>query len=487
MKNKKLFLALGLVAVIVSALICMGCDLNLFEIASGVSLAVAPVVGVPVEGTATLGTMEDADSIFEQDLSLEITKINPSRYPLDTITRNAAKKTVVSGSPELEYFSVSAKSLSDTMLASSSGTGKTMASPCKSYTNNTTTDPNGITAIYIQPTHAELWRRHDTVLMRDLTLKIDTNGNMVIDGTKSVKYDVAFYVSEKSGKVIELTPLGGMKGKGVNAEKFVAPDFIASTILYRMGQAKGELAVGTDPLAIYPEPNRQYLQNFMAQVEESTFHQLQNKRISFTMSDMERDSLDAFRAEQEMSFLFGEMRKIRDGNDTTYFTGGITRQITKVLNYGTDTAGDRSLTKAQWLRWMKTVFTCNSGSSEKLLIAGSGLIEAIELMYVSDNVKQSNMVCEEYLGVKVTKIYSTFGELKIIPAPLLDESGWSDNGLIVDPEFLTKRVFKDHGLKAREIDLKSTNQKNATAKVIQEVSGLTLRYPDAHAIIKPLA
>lgn len=489
MKQKQFFL-LGFIALILGTVFCLAFDINPFDASSfaGVTLATVAAVGVPVEGgTATLGTMQDADGIFDQDLSTEITKLNPSRYPLDTITRNATKKAVTSSSPEVKYFSASAKALSDTMLSTLSGDGKTAASPCRSYTREKEAEPNGRLVVYTQPSNADLWRKHDTVLMRNLTVNTDANGAMVIDGTSTTTYDVAFYVSDKMGKVIELTPLGGMKGSGANDKKFIVPDFTASTVLYRMGQAKGELAVGTDPLAIYPEPEVQYLQNFMAQVEESTFSQLQQKRVEFTLSDMERDSLDAFRAEQEMSFFFGEMLKIRDGNDTTYFTGGITRQITQLLNYGTSTAGDRTLTKAQWLRWMKTVFTRNSGSAERMLFAGSGLIEAIELMFASDNVKQSNMKVDEYLGVKVTKIYSSFGQLNIIYAPLFDESGWSDNGVILDPEFIIKRVFNGHALTAREINLKDTNQKNATAKVLQEVSGLTLRYPDAHAIIKPVA
>lgn len=487
MKQKTMFKIFGVLALVLFAAMAFGFDVPVME-GGAVFTAFAVAVGAPAEGgTATIGTMQDADSIFEQDLSTEITKINPSRYPLDTITRNAAKKSVVSKSPEVQFFSVSAKTLFDSMLSTLSGDGKTSGSPCKSYANNNTSDPNGILAVYTQPSNPDLWRKHDTVLMRDLAVNVDENDTMVLGGSSTIKYDVAFFVSDKIGKVIELTPLGGMKGKGANATKFIVPDFPAGTMLYRMGQAKGELAVGTDPLAIYPEPETQYLQNFMAQVEESTFHQLQAKRVEFTLSDMERDSLDAFRAEQEMSFLFGEMLKIREGNDTTYFTGGITRQIKQVLNYGTSEAGNRTLTKAQWLRWMKTVFTRNSGSAERLLLAGSGLIEAIELMFASDNVKQSNMKVEEYLGVKVTKIYSSFGELNIIYAPLLDESGWSDNGVVLDPEFIVKRVFEGHALTAREVNLKQTNQKNATAKVLQEVAGLTLRYPNVHAIIKPTA
>ena len=89
------------------------------------------------------------------------------------------------------------------------------------------------------------------------------------------------------------------------------------------------------------------------------------------------------------------------------------------------------------------------------------------------------------MGVDVRKVQTYFGTLDIVLAPLFREAGWEDCGLILDMEHITKHEFIP--MSVNELDLKKSGQKNADACVIQEVSCLSLRYPDCHAIIKPKA
>lgn len=446
-----------------------------------VSLAFAAPAVVAGGETPTTVHLEEAE-IFEQDISKEVTKLNPDRYPLDTILREYAKSQKAE-SQEVVFYQRSAKSLSDS-IAEESGNGTAFGSPACSYTYAT---GDGLLKIYIKPATPQLWRKHDTLVMRSLTLPgtpDEATVEVVASADATFEYDVAFYVSDKQGDVLELTPLGGLYGTGANKNKPVVPDFPKTAMLYRMGQAKSEMAMQTDPLAIYPEPTEQYLQNFMAQIEESTFHKLQKKKIDFTFNDMEVDSIEAMRAEMEMSMLFGEKRVIKNGNDKTYFTGGIVRSIAKTLEYGTG-GSDRSITDEMYMSWLRDIFTGNSGSKERILLAGSGLIKALELFRVKVKEVAINSSSEEYLGVRVTKIFSTFGTLRVAHSPLFDESGWSDNGLVLDIQYLCKREFVP--LTATELEFKKTGAKNAEGKVLQEVSGLTLRYPDCHAVIRPKA
>ena len=67
------------------------------------------------------------------------------------------------------------------------------------------------------------------------------------------------------------------------------------------------------------------------------------------------------------------------GNDHTYFTRGITRDIEKVVEYGKG-GDDRSVTKDQYNNWLKEVFDGNNGSSNRVLFAGSGLIKSLLLL-----------------------------------------------------------------------------------------------------------
>ncbi|MEG2759426.1 MAG: DUF5309 family protein [Rikenellaceae bacterium] len=292
-----------------------------------------------------------------------------------------------------------------------------------------------------------------------------------------------FYISSKADSVIGITPVGGMYGVagGSNSNKFVVPDFTSSVDMIRLGQAKSELSITTEPFAIYPSLTHQYCQNFMAQIEESTFQRLTQKEASWGFSNFEAVNILSMKMEMELSMLFGQQGEITVGNDRTYFTRGITRDIDTALEYGTGGA-DRTITKDQYSTWIKRVFDGNNGSTNRVLFAGSGLIKSLSLV----DEFQKNMSAVEKdatLGIDVRKIHTYFGTLNIVFAPLFKNAGWENNGLILDLEHVTKHEFVP--MSVTDLDLKKSGQKNADARVIQEVSCLSLRYPDCHAIIKP--
>lgn len=445
----------------------------------GIAAASAVAAGVPVDDTPTAATLEDA-GLVEQDLSKDITVMNPDRFPLDTMTRNYLRKRSKALSQKPEYLQKSTKPMRDALDTAASGSGTSSASPCSEFTAATASQT---TKVYIKPLNIEIWRTHDTLLMRNLKLD-GSRDNSVIGASGSHSDDVVFYITKKEGDYLELTPINGMKGTGANTKNFIVPTFTNVTRLYRMGQAKSELSMTTEPFAIYPEFVQQYCQNFMAQIEESTFQALTQKKTDISFSDYEAENIYSMRAEIESSSIWGAKYELRQGNDTTLFTGGIARCIDKILEYGTG-AGDYSLTKEQYTAWLKSLFTGNDGSKERVLLAGATLIEAIELLRESSKQISGNTSQETYLGVKCTSIVSTFGTLKIVHAPLFDEQGWGDMGLAIDFEHLYKKEFVP--MKATEIDLKGSGQKNAKAKVLQEVSCMILRYPDCHAIIRPKA
>jgi len=444
----------------------------------GLVLANLPA-GVAVPETPTAASLEDA-GLVEQDLSKDITVMNPDRFPLDTMTRNYLRKRSKALTQKPEYLQKSTKPMRDSLDAAAAGNGVSSAAPCSQFT---AAAGSQATKVYIKPLNVEIWRTHDTLLMRGLTLD-GSKDNAVIGAAGSFTDDVVFYITKKEGEYLEMTPINGMLGTGVNAKNFIVPTFTATTVLYRMGQAKSELSMTTEPFAIYPEFVQQYCQNFMAQIEESTFQALTAKKAEISFSDYEAENIYSMRAEIESSSIWGAKHEIRMGNDTTLFTGGIARSIDKVLEYGTG-GGDYSLTKEQYTAWLKSLFTGNDGSKERILLAGATLIEAIELLRESSKQISGNTSQETYLGVKCTSIVSTFGTLKIVHAPLFDEQGWGDRGLAIDFEHLYKKEFVP--LKASEIDLKGSGQKNAKAKVLQEVSCMILRYPDCHAIMRPKA
>ncbi|MFI3268262.1 MAG: DUF5309 family protein, partial [Rikenellaceae bacterium] len=418
--------------------------------------------------------------LLKEDISKTVTEMMPSRTPLDTITRNL-KNRVPAKSQKIGYYQASYKPVKDYLDSTVSGAGSSSSTPASSFTYSTTE----LTSIFVQVTNPDIWRTCDTMLMRDLVLP-GTKGSARIGSSGTHTEDVMFYVAKKDGYVFELIPVNGVMGStsGSNSEKFVVPDFDSSVELIRMGQAKSELSISTDPFAIYPSLSWQYCQNFMAQIEESTFRRLTEKEVNWGFSNFEAVNILSMKMEMELSMLFGQDGEYTSGNDHTYFTRGITRDIENVLEYGTSTTGDRTISKSQYNSWLKEVFDGNNGSSSRILFAGSGLVES--LSQVDEFYKGIGTVTKDLsLGVDIRRIDTYFGTLDIVLAPLFKEAGWEDCGVILDLEHITKHEFIP--LSVTELDLKKSGQKNADARVIQEVSALTLKYPDCHAIIKPKA
>ena len=443
-------------------------DGNLTDALGGlISFAIAPVVITDVPSAEQVG-------INMQDVSQEITKMNPDRYPLDTIMRNFAKKVRRVHSQECKFYQQSAKPMTDMLDTDASGTGASAASPACGHDYS-----NILTSIFVQVETPKVWRTKDTLLMRGVLVKVDATGKMITTGTINMLYDQMFYVASKSGSVLELMPVGGMVDPDGD---YVVPTFSASNILYRMGSAMAEKDAKTEPFAMLPASDVNYCQNFMCQIEMSTFEKMTKKEVPVNFSDQEVDMLYNMRGEIESSFIWGQKFVYDNGSDRTYFTGGIARQINKVLEYGQG-GGDTTLTADEYTAWLKSLFTGNDGSTERVLLAGADLIAAIELLRESQKQISGSTVQETYLGVKCTSIVSTFGLLRIVHAPLFDEQGWTAKGLAIDPEHLYKNEFQP--MIAKDLDFKSSGEKNADAKMLQEVSCLVLRYPDCHAIIQP--
>ena len=425
----------------------------------------------------------DEQGINEQDIDTEIVKLRPDTYALDTIMRTMPHKSVNAGSQIVEFYQQSNKPMQDTLDASAHGTGASAASPCSTHM----CDDTGVGFVYIQVKTPKIWRKKDTLMMRKLVLNCDANGKLIADGMETTIYDQMFYVEEKTGSVLKLVPIGGMTGTEEMTDVYVVPSFQATTMLYRMGSAMAEKDLQTEPFGIQPTPSKQYLQYFMCQVEQSVFEKMTNKTIAYDLTDQEADALYNMRGEIESSYLWGEKYWFDGDDGRTYFTEGIARQIEKsgrVFLYGKGSA-DTTLDSDRIVEMLRFIFTRNQGAKVRAMFAGSAFIASLEKFILSNSAKQMEMTRQitEYYGVKCVQLYSTFGALNIIHHTMFDETNREDEALVFDPQYIKKHTFKP--MSATEIDYKSNGIKNVDAKVLSEVSGLTIRYPECHCVIRP--
>ena len=124
----------------------------------------------------------------------------------------------------------------------------------------------------------------------------------------------------------------------------------------------------------------------------------------------------------------------------------------------------------------RQAFGGHAGSRRKILLAGSDLIEALNRLEHTRVIGASEVVTR--WGIDFSEIRSKFGSLYVLHDEVFDNCGMPGNGMVVDPQYLTKYAFIP--MAAERLDLKRSGQRNTEAVVVTEASCLVLRYPKTH-------
>lgn len=401
---------------------------------------------------------EDGDpELYTKDIDKRITKIRPMATPIDQISRYA--KAQPSDSFEVKYYSVGTRPIKTTLKeavdAQTSGASVTIkVDDPYMFTLDDTIRVVGVKGYD---------EKGDTLTDKDLVL-------CVCGRDQSTNMPVVFAVN---GKVDS------------NKQTIFVPAIAQGATLIRMGKACGELDVQTGRFNNIPTAETQYCQNFMIQVEQSTFDKIAAKEVDWGFSDIEEDGIYDMRLAQENTFLFGVKRAIKhvtkDGM-TTWFTGGIWWMAGKDIEVGEwNTAKNcAEISDENLVDITKDLFVGTGiGNKRKILLCGSDMLSAFSKIK-SDKFRLKDTV--EVWNLKFKSWDTDFGEVLTIHHELFDVNGMSDCGFAMDPEYLTK---KTHVSWSRNIlDLKKAGVRNTDAVVIQEVACLYLRYAKAHARMK---
>lgn len=419
----------------------------------GATIAVGAVIASePVTVQDVKAGSADLDTSY---ISKVITEMRPAATPLDTILRNINKDVKIE-SFKSDFYSVSTRPLYDTVKTQYTKAG----------------DGHATTALNVNT--ISMWTVDDTCLFRGITGS-DGLDLMCLVVDKSV-----------SNATITIQPMNGTAGSGTTAGLEIIPATIpVNTRIVRCGPAKNELDAQTSPYAIIPVKDYNYMQIFMAQVEESVFQKMHSKEVQWNFKDYQVQSIYDMRATMEFSYIFGVRKQFPDAVNAKerYTTGGIWRSITKSLEYGTG-GTDRTIDNATFVDWTKSIFTGNSGADTRFVFAGDGLMA--NLAKVDTIIKQIEAKQTEVkFGITFNQIETNFGKLLIKHHPLLDQANYGDYGLVLDLNHIEKHVMKP--MSTRPLSLRESGQRNVDAVVIEETSGVIVTYPDTHGIIGPKA
>ncbi len=378
-------------------------------------------------------TEEVAPGLLRSEIDRRVTRIRPMATPIDQITRLAGARKC--GSMVVEYYSVDTRPTETTMQRGIDAGSSEMS--------------GGRNVWKIKPVD-DIFDATETILFPDMAKP---------DGTKGV---VGYVTGKDESGTVSVILIG--MDDDVEAD--------AGSRMVRMGRAAAELDVQTAQFQALPVKTDNYCQIFKAQVEQSTFQKIANKEVGWTFSDEEEVAIIDMRMGMEKNFMFGEKMRLVNPRtrEEVMLTGGIWNQTDRTF------AVPEQLTHDTIVELTRAAFTGHAGSKRKVLVAGSGLIERLNKLDYAKTVGAA----EGYVrwGIDFSEVRSKFGVLLVVHSEVMDQCGHADDGLIVDPEYLTK--YSHVPFRTERLDLKKSGQRNTEAVVVTEASCVVLRYPQSH-------
>lgn len=403
------------------------------------------------EDNSVATTRTDVDQLVLDEIDKQVLKIRPVANPLDTISRHIGdvKK---SSNQVVRHYAIDVLP-SEAQVVTAVGGGNLQ--------------------VVVQTTN-------DDIFSVDETLMCEGVNGYKEDGVSVSNECLILYVVEKdsTGALI----VRAVNGQTVGGLENTIPAIGTDVKLIRMGRAGSEDQITTPAYASNPTSTEQYLQKFMAQVEETTLRKIVDTEVEWNFSDMEEESLYDMKCGMNRSFWLGVKRVRRfpskKGKDT-YFTGGIWWQAGKRFEYGVD-AANLQFDEKMLVELMKVAFTGNAGAKQKVWICGSDLIENLEKIEYVKIVRVGNS--HQAFGLTFDSIKSKFGTLWVVHDESLDGMGLSKCGMILDTNCLRKWTM---GWRVENHDLVKASIRDADSRWFSEICGLVLRNPKAHVLTVP--
>lgn len=403
--------------------------------------AVAGVTGasrnIDGEPLTTAIVESEAPGLLRSEIDSRIVKIRPMSTPLDQISRYGGARQC--RSMKVEYYSVDTKPVTVKLTAA--------------WTAPDERSLSGDTPATLKISEARVFQRSTTVL---------------VPSVKSSSGDpLVLYVTDSDASTVTVVAVNNTTDGNI---AFV-PSLPKGTLLVRMGRAAAELDVTTPQFETLPVKSHNYCQIFKAQVEQSTFVKIANKEVGWSFSDQEEAAIIDMRMGMEKNFLMGHRCRLTvPSGEEIMLTGGIWNQTDNDYSYSAITSEN------DLVGLCKQAFQHNAGSSRKILLAGSDLIEALHKIDRTRVISSEKAVTK--WGLDFTEIHSKFGTLYVLLSEVFDQCGMPANGMVIDPEYITK--YSHVPFRTERLDLKAAGVRNTDAIVITEASCLVLRYPKTH-------
>lgn len=381
----------------------------------------------------------------------EVVKMGWSTTPINAMTRDMGFKPLKV--MEYGYYSVDLRPVEDALGAAIAETG---------YTANKTV----------------------TITVKDGN-KFDVTDVIIFEGVNGIYKDesgqshtgatLAARVSAKNGNTLSVQFLNA--GATVNVNN--------NTPVYILGHAAAEIDASTTPYAALPNKSTQYMQKFMVQSLISTVLIESEKEVDWGKADINELLMQQFVEDIEKTYIWG-VRSYTFDNTTHLYTRTTSGIVEQLIMGGVSVkpislTSDGKLEKEDVFDMVVDTFVGNSGSNQRYMYTGIDFAKAFfSIDGVQDWVNANDSVRKfEYDFTKIKVFNYT---LLNAPHPLFDKMGWRKYALILDRQYIERRVFRS--MDETALELKKTGAYDGESTVWSEISSVIVKYPKCHAIYK---
>ena len=410
---------------------------------AGVSMAVGTAIASPpsqrdMTGGDTLSATTEYIDMRDVQRAVELYK--PYQTPILTLMSDNKKETCTSW--EKKYFAIDSRGLSTTV---------TSATPIANHSTTLTL------------ANSSFFTRNNTIFFP-------------ITGATKVAY-----AHTLMGIITALPDVNKVTVLLVNDHANLTASDFTGVACQRGGTAMNPKSAMTGSWAMVPEPDSNYVQLFMEQVEIEDFQEKMKKQIDWNLPDMKRQAIDDFKLQLERTFLNGVKSYkdvLVDGQLQRVYTCGGFLQDTGIPVSSSITLS--SMTEKILNGIMKDIFTGNNGMKTRFLFGGADFIEALENVTADKKYIMAKETVS-YLGVDYVKLVSMFGTLNVAYYEQLDLLGRPKDAIVIDKSNVSTADLEPFNI--REVNLKDSGIAKVTSASIEQTSTMLIKNKTTHAIL----
>lgn len=367
-----------------------------------------------VSGVAEATSGIAPGNFVETDIDEELFRFNSDDTPLMNLMLRA--KRVKVNSPEVEHYMIDEPRCSVTTVADVPEGGMQAVLPLDGRDQN-------------------LPREYSTLLVNDVDGYSD-------DGvTRTPGRPLMLFVTglDPATNNPVVRAVNGSKSSAGD-EYSAMPSIPAGSRVVLLANSLYETQKEVDPDLIIPQPTRIYLQKRGMNQVVSDYFDSQKKRIPFSKAVIAEQAIANFKVRGNRTLWAGRSGKFklnvpRMGMQYVYTTEGIRWQFKREMQHSGRWTVEKIIALA------KMFFTGEDVPKTAILLAGKGLLEAIQCIDYSRHPEIQITTKVNSVGWSVTNFHTVFGDIEIKREPTLDRLGWSNSGALIGENRLVHYVY----------------------------------------------